>query len=287
MQIIKRPNLAEYSSIRIGGLGNFLYFPESEKELVSLLATDDDLTVIGGGTNIVFADMFADNVICLSRLGVRGLEISEAVMSVEAGVKLSRIVYTGVRAGFSGLESLAGIPGTLGGAIVMNAGSRYGCIADFIRRVRVFSRADKKVLTIDSDSLGFGYRCSSFQENSDWIVLGAELAFSSLVDASELKKRVSQTINERIVSKIKLPNCGSVFKNPVHELSAGAMIDKLGFKGYASGSIVVSTVHANIFVNIQPSIESYADFCNLVDFIKNKVYAEYGVELELEIRIIQ
>ncbi len=285
MQIIREPDLAQYSSIRIGGLGNFLYQPESEEELFGLLARVDKPIIIGGGTNIVFADRVMRDIVSTARMGMHDLRCAGNKVLVGAGVKLSRLVYDGCRQGLSGVEVLAGIPGTVGGAVVMNAGSRYGCIGDYITGVRVLFLDSKKVVTLLPEDIGYAYRSSVFQSGSDRIILGAELEFSFLEPVAELTARVSAIIAERTAGKVKHPNCGSTFRNPEHELPAGAMIDRLGLKGYRIGGAAVSQQHANILVNIADG--SYADFCNLVEYVQERVFNEFGVCLELEIRVMR
>ena len=284
MKIIENPELAEYSSIHLGGLGNFLYLPETETELVAQITASPDLAVIGGGTNIVFADSFHGAVLGLSRFASQDISVVGGSFSIAAGVKLSRVVNTVSEYGWSGVEALAGIPGTVGGAVVMNAGSRYGSISDYVQRIRVFSRKAGRASTLERVELAFSYRHSSLQQNPDYMVLGVELKFTQKAPVEVLADRISEIIRERTTSKIRQPNCGSVFRNPEHELSAGAMIDRLGFRGQAEGGIAVSEIHGNIFVNTGDGC--FQDFQNLVDLIQTRVYAEYAVGLELEIRVI-
>lgn len=284
MKIIKNPDLADYSSIHIGGLGNFLYLPQTESELLALVDEQDNPFILGGGTNVVFADGFKREVISLLNFSPRELYFSANVVSVSAGVKLSRLVYEGCRAGYSGVEALAGIPGTVGGAIVMNAGSRYGSISQFVRSIRVLSFKTSSARTFTVAEMEYSYRKSMLQHNPEYIVIGAEFEFPESAPAGVLTERASRIIKDRITSSIKLPNCGSVFKNPEHELSAGEMVDRLGLKGYKIGGIAVSKCHGNIFVN--ESSATYSDFAGLVEYVRNKVFAEFSVDLRLEIRVL-
>ncbi len=285
MQIIREPDLSQYSSIRIGGLGNFLYQPESEAELFKLLERVKNPIILGGGTNVVFADKVTRDIISLAYLGMHDVSGSGFKVTAGAGVKLSRLVYEGSRQGLSGIEVLAGIPGTVGGAVVMNAGSRYGCIGDYITGVRVLFLDSKKVEVMLPEDIEYAYRSSVFQSGSDRIILSAELEFCDMAPVTELTERVSAIIAERAASKVKYPNCGSAFRNPEHELSAGALIDRLGLKGYRIGGVAISEMHANILVNISGG--SYADFCNLVEYVQERVFCEFGVCLELEIRVMR
>ena len=284
MKTIENPKLAEYSSIHIGGLGNFLYLPETENELVEQVASRANLVVLGGGTNVIFADSFQGEVLGVSRLTPFGISRCGGRFTVAAGVKLARVVHAVSRDGWCGIEALAGIPGTVGGAVVMNAGSRYGAISEYISSVRVVSRGGGRVMTLQKDELDFSYRYSALQQNSDYIVLGVELEFTQNAPVEIIAARISEIIRQRVTSGIRLPNCGSVFKNPEHELSAGAMIDRLGYRGYAVGGVAVSEAHGNIMVNIGGGM--YRDFQDLVALIRERVYTEYKVELELEIRVI-
>ncbi len=284
MKIIERPDLAEYSSIHIGGLGNFLYLPETEAELLVSLRQAAPAQVIGGGTNIIFADGFKRNVLSLSHLAQRDISLSASKVVAGAGVKLSRLVYAGCRAGLSGVEVLAGIPGTLGGAVVMNAGSRYGCIGDFVQQVRVYARSRDAVVLLPKEELKYAYRYSVLQDESEYIVLGVELEFPDQESAAVLTTRASSIIRERLTSRIRYPNCGSIFKNPAHELTAGAMIDRLGLKGFSVGGIAVAQEHGNIIINRGSG--SYAEFVQLLDILRERVYTEYKVELGLEVRVL-
>ncbi len=284
MKIIKNPDLADYSSIHIGGLGNFLYMPQTENELLILLKELNNPLILGGGTNVVFADGFDRDVISLLNFSPRELCFIGNAVSVSAGAKLSRLVYEGCRAGYSGVEALAGIPGTVGGAIVMNAGSRYGSVSQFVKNIRVLSTKTSFARTFTVSEMEYSYRKSMLQHNTEYIVLGAEFEFCELAPVGVLTERASRIIKDRITSSIKLPNCGSVFKNPEYELSAGAMIDRLGLKGYKIGGISISKYHGNIFVN--EASATYSDFANLVEYVRDKVFSEFKVRLCLEIRIM-
>lgn len=284
MQIISKPNLAEYSSIHIGGLGNFLYLPQTEEEVLSALSEQENSFILGGGTNVIFGDSFDRNIISLSKFQNTSVDISANKISVSSGVKLSRLVYEGVRGGCGGCEVLAGIPGTVGGAVVMNAGGKYGDIGEYISSVKVYSKKMCRVLMLSRSDMLFGYRSSILQGSDDLVVLGAELCFEEKGSPEELVGIVHRIIGERMTSRIKLPNCGSVFKNPPHELSVGAMVDRLNLKGFTIGAIAVSEVHGNIFVN--KSGATYSDFIVLKNYVASKIYQEYGVDLELEIRVL-
>lgn len=283
MKIIEQPQLADYSSIHIGGLGNFLYMPQTLTELESALTTAMNPIIVGGGTNVVFADSFQGDVVSLQTFAADSIAVEGLSVSAQAGVKLAKLVYTLSREGIGGIEVLAGIPGTLGGAVVMNAGSRYGCIGDFVRSIRVLHEGNVRIMK--AAELDFSYRHSCLQDDPSRVVLGVELEFERKVSAAALTARISEIIRERITSRISQPNCGSVFRNPRHELTAGAMIDRLGMKGRAAGGIAVSELHGNIFVNRGDGV--YKDFMDLSALVQERVMAEFGVDLELEIRVFK
>jgi UDP-N-acetylmuramate dehydrogenase len=197
-------------------------------------------------------------------------------LKVQAGESLNRVIHFLHTYGLNDFDFLIGIPGAIGGSLVMNAGIPEGSIADLLKRVHALDERGEPV-TLARDDCGFGYRRSIFQQRR-LIILAAEFAVGSRRewDLKELwKRRQRQPLNR--------PSPGCVFKNPPGDY-AGRLIEQAGLKGYRIGGAAISSVHANFIVNEGGA--SAADVLRLIDLVRERVYKEFGVDLEMELEII-
>lgn len=276
----------------IGGGADLLARPAEEGEVVELLREHADarLRILGDGANLLIHDDGVDGLaLSLEHLDeVRYPEEDEAAIVVAgAGANLPRVIRECVARGLAGVEGLAGIPATLGGAVMMNAGGAFGQIGDVVRRVHAVRRDGSRV-TLARHEIGFDYRRSGLD---GLVVTGVELALERVDRADrpalrESLKRVmaykkgSQPMGER--------SAGCVFKNPtppgkIERVSAGRMIDEAGCKGMEVGGASVSHVHAN-FVVTRPDA-SAAEVIELMARVRERVRAHAGIELEPEVVI--
>ncbi|WP_457567409.1 UDP-N-acetylmuramate dehydrogenase [Desulfurobacterium sp.] len=271
---IKELSGKEITTIGIGGFFS-VFFPETEKELLSL--TGDDFFVIGGGSNLVLPDRLTGvKLVSLSRL--KKFYLKNNRLFAQAGVKISEILRLQMREDFSIFEFLAGVPGvTVGGAVYQNAGAFGAETAHFVKSV-VYVDRNGRLSELNNIS-GFGYRKSPFKDGE--IIVGAEFRVNRV---KNVREKIRCFIGKRLEKQppFYLKTAGSTFKNP-DGYSAGFLIEKSGLKGFSSGGIEVSRKHANFLIN--KGNATFADFCKIVDVVKNRVFNVFGIELELEVKV--
>lgn len=282
MITLKNAHLGEYCTMRVGGPADTVAFPETEEELVSLVALPGRKIVLGGGSNVIFPDSgYAGTVIFTTKLnsiGVNGTRVT-----AQAGAMLSALASAAADGSLAGLEFMFGIPGTVGGGVFMNAGAYGGQVSDRLESARVLSCADGSVSVLDAGSLGFAYRDSLLQ-HKELILLSAVFALEK-GDRREIKAAMSGNMKKRREKQpLEYPSCGSVFKRP-DGYFAGALIEECGLKGYTIGGACVSEKHAGFIVNRGGATAS--DVIALIAHVRDTVYEKKGVLLECEVKIIE
>ena len=277
--------MAKYTSFRIGGAARRMLFPASEEEAQQALtlcrACQAPVLVLGKGTNLLVCDEGLDMAV-VNMLGLQTIrEIEPGVLHVQAGALLSKIAQQAQQAGYAGLEFAHGIPGSLGGAIAMNAGAYGGEMAQVVQSVTALFPDGVRIL--DADALAFGYRHSIFSEQPG-LVLSAVLKLQP-GDPQEIRARMDELMARRKASQpLEYPSAGSTFKRPEGHF-AGTMIDQCGLKGAAVGGAEVSQKHAGFIINKNHA--TFDDVVTLIGIVQDTVYREFGVELEPEVKIIQ
>ena len=285
--------LASLTSIRIGGPADALVRIETVSALRYLQAVAQEhaipLFILGGGSNLLIRDGGIRGIVVLLRVAFRaycvkpcGSEAQPARARVQVGVgyPLSRLALQLARQGWSGLEFAYGIPGTLGGAMVMNAGTHLGDMSRILVQARVL-RSDGQVQELPADALGLRYRGSSYPPGA--VLLGATLRLEqgereqieALMHASYARRQRTQPLSQ--------PNAGSIFKNPPGT-AAGRLIEELGLKGMRLGGAMISPVHANFIVNVDHA--TAADVEALMAHVRERVRAAYHIGLEPEVHIV-
>jgi len=291
-ELLENEPLSDHTSFRIGGRADVLAYPVDRQDLLVLLkevkARRLSFMVIGGGTNLLVRDKgYRGVMISLKRMDAvsvvreyRSLGGSFAVVSADAGAPLARLMNFAVERGLTGLEFAAGIPGSLGGAVCMNAGTSLGDIGGVIDTVTLIDPSGE-LLSRPRDEMGFGYRTAN--------VAAGEVVLDCTVilrhdDTGKVKKRVSDLMTQRKQHQPwGMPSAGSVFKNPMDE-AAGRFIESAGLKGKTVGKAQVSEKHANFIVNLGGA--TAADVLALMEIIQAKVLAMHNVRLEPEIKIV-
>jgi UDP-N-acetylmuramate dehydrogenase len=277
-----------HTTLRIGGPAEIYAAPTdpvSLKNLLSALEEDDILSMpLGGGSNLLVSDEGIEGAVIstasLDRIQVIEEDADSARLFAEAGTPLGRLVNLSRDKGYKGVEGLAGVPGSLGGAIRGNAGSFGFAISDVVESVMVMDR-NGKTFSMKKDDIGFGYRASGIPDGV--IVLSADMRFQK-DDIQQVTKRVSDFHREKMNKQpISQFSAGCVFKNPAGG-HAGLLIDQAGCKNMRRGDIEVSSLHANFFVNKGNGTAS--DFLALMEDVKERVMKSFGVELEPEIKIV-
>lgn len=276
--------LGRLTWFRLGGRARFLYRAPSKRDLAALIARtaqeEIPVRVLGAGANVLVSDDGFDGVVVkLAGATFRRVDWQGSRVCAGAGVDLMPFARKCSDLGFSGIEHMAGIPATLGGAVRMNAGGRFGDISQAIRQVDVL-RADGTVELWSHERLGFGYRRTALEQ--DCIVLSATL---DLVQDDPL--RVVETFCECFDYKKRSQpladnSAGCIFKNPEGQ-SAGALIDRAGLKGTRFGQAMVSQHHANFIITRKGATSS--DVLHLIDIIRERVCERFHTILELEVDI--
>ena len=276
--------LRRHTWYRIGGPARFYVTPRDVEELAEATrcCVEHDVAtyVLGLGANLLVRDEGVDGAVFrLDAPAFETVDIDGDLVHVGAGVDLQKLIVQTVRGGLAGIEVLAGIPGTIGGAIRMNAGGKFGDLGPFVDSVTTMD-AGGTVTRRTRDEIVFGYRSSNV---TDRFILGATLRLERddpdalLARCKEvwMYKRNTQPLNSR--------NSGCIFRNPGGGKSAGALIDQAGLKGFAIGRAEVSEKHAN-FIIAQPECPS-DDVFRLIKLVQERVHAHSGVALETEVKI--
>ena len=280
--------MKRHTSFRIGGPADLFAQPRNVIELKEILKEaarhDIPITLIGGGTNLLITDSgIRGLVISTTKLkpGIRIIEQSSgsALVRAEAGELLPRMVRFTAENGLSGIEFAAGIPGTIGGAVIMNAGTPDGCMADVIDMVEVLNPETLEVEILSAARLEFGYRASSI----DGILLavsltltpGSRLEIEAAVRDAISRKKKSQPVSEA--------SAGCFFKNPSPENPAGKLIEAAGLKGLTVNDAKVSECHANYLVNTGNA--SCSDMLELKKKVEQAVMNKFQIKLETEVRV--
>ncbi|HUG19139.1 MAG TPA: UDP-N-acetylmuramate dehydrogenase [Planctomycetaceae bacterium] len=275
--------LAKYTWMKVGGPAQYLAEPRSVEELQALvtLCHEQQIPVhlLGGGSNLLVRDDGVSGVVlkldapCFSEVSVEG-----TLVRAGGGALLSKLISESVRHSLEGLEVLAGIPGTVGGALHGNAGGRGGDIGQFVTSATVLT-AKGEIFIRKEDELSFAYRKSSIDE---LVILEAEFQLREGDEADITQRMRKLWIMKRSTQPLSFQSAGCIFKNP-RGLSAGALIEQSGMKGTRIGGAEISDRHANFIVTDDKATAN--DVLRLIDLIKARVADQFGVDLELEINI--
>lgn len=276
--------VAEHTSYRIGGPGKVWAAPQTETALCRLLKTVDaarlPLFVLGGGTNVLVSDRGWNGVVLHIAGNLSGLRISGDRVRVAAGTCLMDLVRASVENGLAGLESMAGIPGTVGGALRMNAGAFGQDIGTATVSISGFY-PNGDAFHSDGTDVHFGYRSAPELENV--VITSAELGLEP-GKSEDLRRRVEEILLRRAASQpLEYPSCGSVFKRPPGDY-AGRLIEAAGLKGMRIGGAMVSTKHAGFIVNMDGA--TAMDVYQLIGRVQAAVKERFGVALQPEVKII-
>ena len=282
-RIFKNEMMKKHTSFKIGGPADFFIIIESVEELKAVLKfakeLDIPVTCIGNGSNLLIKDNGIRGLTI--KLDFKDLTINEDEIEAGAGVPIPVLARKAYENGLSGLEFASGIPGTLGGAIKINAGAYGGEFKDVVDFTTYLDN-NLQIHTVSNEDQNFSYRNSRFN-NTDDIIISAKMKLKkenkdiikAKMDELSAKRKDKQPIN--------FPNAGSVFKRK-NEYIAAEVIDKCGLKGYNIGDAYISDLHAGFIVN--KGNATAQDVIQLIEYIKNTVHEKYNINLELEIKVI-
>lgn len=276
--------LRRYTAWKIGGPADALLEPRSIEELVAALETARangiPTTVLGGGTNVLVRDGGIRGLTIRLAKVLNNVEISENRVVADAGVLYPALANATAGRGLAGLEFATGIPGTVGGAVYMNAGAYGGETVDVLAWADIYR--DGRVERMANAELDLSYRHSILHEHPDWTVLRAGYVLKP-GDAEELKARIREFRMQRMNGSPSKPSCGSTFKRPPGDFP-GRVIEAAGLKGTRIGQIEVSPVHANYLVNHGGGAAD--DALKLIELVRETVREKLGIELEQEVRVV-
>lgn len=282
-------DLTSYNSYRVHSIAAIALFPESESDFLDIINQYDiqSLHVVGKGCNTIFAKKFYTECqpIVFVRENYSKIEQIEGnKLKVLSGTDLEELSVYAMEHSMSGLEYFYDIPGCVGGAITMNAGSCGVSFTDFLEEVKFLDCETGSIRIMNKKELNVAYRTSIFKSDQKFFILSCVLSLP-IDRRDDIKKRMNE-IKEKRMSKQprEYPNAGSVFIRPAETVYVGPMIEKLGLKGYRIGDAEVSQKHAGFIVNTGNA--SGSDIVELIDHIKCKVKKEYGIELQTEQRIL-
>jgi len=279
-------SLSNFTTWRIGGPAEWIAEPRNNKEIKNLINwvnhKNISCNIIGAGSNLLINDKGVQGLsICMRQL--KGIEIDKTsgIIEVLSGETLPVLARKAASLGLHGLEWAVGIPGTIGGAIVMNAGAQGHCISDYLLSITALSLSGEYKI-LNAADLDFGYRQSLLQQEK-LIIISARLKLESGHRKSKICQVTKENFNHRLRTQpYKDQSCGSVFKNP-EPYKAAKLIDELGLKGFRFGGAEISKIHSNFIINA--SNASATDVQELIKFIQNKVLDSYGILLETEVKL--
>lgn len=276
-------SLSKKTTFRLGGICQYYIYPKNELCLMRVLDILKEAgmpyKVFGKGSNILCSDeYFAGAIICLDRYFTDFFFEENGACLVQAGMSIILLAHEAMKKSFCGLEFASGIPGTVGGALFMNAGAYKSDISQIL--IEVYVLKNNRIEVMKKEELEYQYRHSIFQEHPDWMILGCRIQLSAgeqkeirdLMDSRRKRRMDSQPLN--------MPCAGSMFRNPEH-YQAWELIEKIGMRGQRVGGAMVSEKHANFIVNADHA--KAEDVMNLILDIQTKVKKEFNVDLITEV----
>ncbi|MGL6154819.1 UDP-N-acetylmuramate dehydrogenase [Cetobacterium sp. SF1] len=279
MKILKSFNMKEQSNMKVGGIAQEFIVVEKKDEIIEALELGNKNFILGNGTNTLLNDDKLNRTfISLKEINYIK-ELGNNTVEVGAGLDFDKLIEYMGEHNYSGLENLAGIPGTVGGLVFMNGGAYGTEIFDCITAVEIVDE-NNNIKNIKKEDLKFTYRRTEIQEKS-WVVLSATFKFENGYQKDIVEDRMGKR-QER--HPLNMPNLGSTFKNPQGNFSAKLIIDA-GMQGFTKGGAQVSTVHPNFIVN--NGTATFQDILDLIREVKEKVKETSGIELEEEIIIVK
>ena len=282
IKIYENVDLSKYTTYKVGGKCLGIAYPKNTSELVSLLkllkANSIKYMILGNGSNLLFSSKFYDGIL-IKLASFDDIEfIGKKKVRVGAGYSLIKLSLMCAKKGLTGLEFASGIPGTVGGAIFMNAGAYKSDMGYVVESIKVLT-PDNNIINLENRELDFHYRSSFLQKHRDYICL--EAIFELEIGKREAIEQVIRERRERRVTSqpLEYPSAGSVFRNPDGNY-AGKLIEDCGLKGKKKGGAMISNKHANFIINYKNAKSE--DIKYLIDLAHDKVLKDYGINMKIE-----
>lgn len=273
--------MKNHTTFRTGGLADILVTPSSQKELIECLRLDIPKTIVGNGSNIIVRDGGIRGLV-IKTTKLNSIQLNHNVIEADAGVYLAKIAMFAQEHSLTGFEFASGIPGTLGGAVSMNAGAYGGEMKDVIIETTYVDTIGNLHTLKNVEEHEFAYRKSFFTGKED-IILSSKIKLQA-GNSEEIGQKIKELREQRNSKQpVNFPNAGSTFKRP-EGFFAGKLIEDSGLKGYSIGGAQVSTLHAGFIVNTGNATSS--DILALIKYVQETVKEKFGVELQTEVKII-
>ena len=274
--------LSKHTTYKVGGVAKAFVYPKDVDALVDLLKIlkeyDVKYKVMGNGSNLLFSDKEYDGIIIKLDEFDKVEFLNHNKIRVGAGFSLMKLSLMAARRGLAGLEFASGIPGTIGGAIFMNAGAYKSDMGYIVQQVKVLT-PELRIITLENKEMDFHYRTSYLQKNPGFICLEVILKLVK-GDREALETVIKERRERRMESQpLEYPSAGSVFRNPEGDF-AGRLIEELGYKGHKNGGAMVSEKHANFIINYNHATGE--EIKNLIDEVHDKVLEKYNVDMKIE-----
>jgi len=277
--------LSRHTSFQIGGPADLLLLPRTVEDLQQIVGYVRErrypLTVLGNGSNLLVRDGGLRGVVLKVAENLAAVEFAGEAGVAQSGALLAEVSQAAARVSLSGLEFAVGIPGTLGGGVIMNAGAYGGEMKEVVTQVRAVDDAGR-LQTLSPAEMDFGYRRSALQGRG-WIVVDVAMQLHS-DDPEAIRARMAEFTRRReAMQPLSMPSAGSVFKRPPGQY-VGPMVEGLGLKGHRIGGAEVSRKHAGFIVNAGGA--TAADVLALIEYVQQRAFEAHGVRLETEVRVI-
>lgn len=282
---LKSEPMKNHTTFKIGGPAKYVFMPDNKDEIISIINycknNNERYMILGNGSNVLFMDEGFDGIIIQIYSNMNDIIQDNNIIYAQAGALLSKIANLAKDNSLTGMEFAAGIPGTLGGALVMNAGAYGGEMKDIVDYVDVLE-SNGKIVRYSCEDMDFSYRHSVIDD--DKIILGAALKLSK-GKKEEIVAKMNELKESRVSKQpLEYPSAGSTFKRP-QGYFAGKLIQDAGLKGYKIGGAMVSEKHSGFVINYDNATAK--DVLTLMDDVAKKVYDMFGVGLEPEVKIIR
>jgi|TARA_B100001093_G_scaffold235748_1_gene225964 UDP-N-acetylmuramate dehydrogenase len=283
-KVVKNEPLKRHTTYRIGGPAELMVFPKCKNDLLEIIKIakkmNQPVTILGSGSNILISDLGITGVVVSLKNTLKEVEVDNEKMYAECGAMLGKIVRKAIKNDLIGLENLNGVPGTLGGALIMNAGAWGGEISENLVKVELIDN-NGELKYLKKNEINFSYRHSSFNEKD--ILLSAEFLLEKADKEAINKNFVKAQSGRKSTQPLNKRSAGSLFKNPEGR-SAGKLIDETGLKGFSIGDAKISDKHANFFIN--EGNASSKDMLLLIKKAHQAVLDKYQISLELEVKLM-
>ncbi len=278
--------MKNHTTYGIGGPADLFVLPSNKEDLIKVFEISkeykQEVNVIGSGSNLLVSDGGVRGIIICIKNCLNGIDVEDNKIYAECGVMLGKLVKYSIKNNLKGLENLIGVPGTLGGALIMNAGAWGGEISNCLESVELIDPDTNEVITVAKSEIDFSYRSSSFKNGSILLSALFNMDYSDK-QIIEDNSKVAQ-FGRKDTQPLNYRSAGSVFKNPSKEQPAGMLIDQAGLKGLTIGGAQISEKHANFFINKENAKAN--DMLMLIKKAKNTVKEKFDVDMKLEVKLM-